>query len=256
MSTIMIDATASERLTRQFETVLRRSSPRDVQLEARRFVSYLCDRLERNNHALMAAARNRRPDQVFNAASASRQGESVLLTCQFLLNDLAARMGSPRVAEYLAATQTRAGRALARRVGSRDNALLRIASIRFGSAETTIRPREFVAQPAPFAGTDVVGVTYKFRGSYPGSLRPALVIENTGYRTSHFVGAHVRLFAQFDESEPFCPTGADAFAFIEKIAPSEANVMALRGFDIMDLLQRVDRRNRDPLAIRLLARLV
>ncbi|MBK8205585.1 MAG: hypothetical protein IPK87_02205 [Planctomycetes bacterium] len=256
MSTIMVDATASERLTRQFEAVMRRSSPRDVQLEARRFVSYLCDRLERNNHALMAASRNRRADQIFSTAHASRQGESVLLTCQFLLNDLAARIGVARIADYLAATQTRAGRALAKRVGSRPNADLRIASIRFGSAETTLRTREFVAQPAPFAGTDTIAVTYKFRGNYPGTLRPALVIENTGCRSSHFAAAQVKLFAQFHESDPWTPTGADAFAFVEKVAPLEAQVLALRGFDIMDLLQRVDRQNRDPVSVRILARLI
>src|SRR5690606_9136802 len=119
MSTIMVDAAASERLSRQFAAVMRRGTGREAHLEARRFISYLCDRLERNNHALMAAARNRRPDQLFNTAYASRQGEGVMMTCLFLLNDLAARMGNQRVADCLTATRTRAGRALAKRIGGR-----------------------------------------------------------------------------------------------------------------------------------------
>jgi hypothetical protein len=256
MSTIMVDATASERLTRQFERVLRKSSPRDVALEARRFVSYLCDRLERNNRAMMAAARNQRPDRLFNSALASRHGETVRLTCQFLLNDLAARMGRARIAEYLTATQTRAGRALARRIGSRENAELRIASIRFGSSEGGFRAREVLAEQAPFAGTDAVVACYRFRGGYPGSLRPALVLENTGCRSSYFVAAHVRLFAQFAANEQWAPTGGDAFAFLERVSPMEAQVLALRGFDCMDLIRGADKRNRDPISIRLLARLV
>ena len=109
MSTIMVDAVASQRLSRQFEAVMRRGSGREAHLEARRFISYLCDRLERNNHALMAASRNRRPDHMFNTAYASRQGEGVLMTCLFLLNDLSARMGRQRISEFLTATQTRAG---------------------------------------------------------------------------------------------------------------------------------------------------
>jgi len=256
MSTIMVDATASERLARQFETVLRRSSPRDVALETRRFVGYLCDRLERNNHALMAALRNRRPDRMFNSAAASRHGETIRLTCQFLLNDLAARMGRARIADYLTATQTRAGRALARRIGARRNDELRIASIRFGSAEGGFRAREVLAQQAPFAGTDAVVACYRFRGAYPGSLRPGLVLENNGCRTSHFIGAHIRLFAQFNEKEQWVPTAGDAFAFLERVSPMEAQVLPLRGFDCIDLLRNADQRNRDPISLRLLARLV
>lgn len=47
MSTLVVDAVASARLSRQFEQALRRSPARDASFEARRFVSYLCDRLER-----------------------------------------------------------------------------------------------------------------------------------------------------------------------------------------------------------------
>ncbi len=256
MSTIMVDATASERLTRQFETVLRRSSPRDAALETRRFVSFLCDRLERNNHALMAAARNKRPDRVFNAAFAARQGESIRLTCQFLLRELAARIGRARLAEYLTATQTRAGRALARRIGSRPNPELRIASVRFGSANGGFKAREFVAQSAPFAGTDAIAACYRFRGNYPGTLRPGLVLENNGCRSSYFVAAHIRLFAQYDVKEQWVPTGGDAFAFLERVSAMEAQVLALRGFDCIDLLRSADPKNRDPISVRLLARLV
>src|SRR5690606_21649394 len=144
MSTIMVDAAASERLARQFEAVMSRSHGRDASLEARRFVAYLCDLLERNNHALMAAARNRRPDHIFNSAYAARQGESVMMTCLFLMNDLAGRIGRHKLAEYLTATQTRAGRALARRVGSRPNEELRIGTVRFSTGDTAWKAREII----------------------------------------------------------------------------------------------------------------
>lgn len=256
MSTIMVDAVASDRLTRQFEAVLKRSSTRDASLETRRFITYLCDRLERNNHALMAAFRNRRPDQLFTSAYAARQGENILMTFQFLLRDLASRVGRARIAEYLTATQTRAGRSLAKRIGSRPSAGLRIASVRFGSAEGGFRARQFVAQPAPFAGTDAIAATYTFRGNYPGTLRPALVLENEGIRIRHFAAAQVSLYAQFAENEPWQSTGANAFAFIERVAPMESQVLALRGFDCIELIHRVDKQNRDPISLRLLARLV
>lgn len=256
MSTIMVDAAASERLSRQFEAVMRRGTGREAHLEARRFISYLCDRLERNNHALMAAARNRRPDQLFNTAYASRQGEGVMMTCLFLLNDLAARMGHQRVADCLTATRTRAGRALAKRIGGRPNDEMRIANIRFSTGDSSFKAREFIAQPAPFAGTGGVVATYRFRGSYPGALKIGFVIENEGCRTSHFVAVHTRLFAQYDQNEAWLPTPGEAFAFIEKVAPMEAQVLAMRGFDCMDLLRGADKLNRDPISLRILARLV
>jgi hypothetical protein len=256
MSTIMVDAAASERLSRQFEAVMRRSTGREAHIEARRFISYLCDRLERNNHALMAASRNLRPDHMFNTAYASRQGEGVLMTSLFLLNDLGARMGRQRVAEFLTATQTRAGRALAKRVGARANEEMRIANIRFSTGDSSFKAREFIAQPAPFAGTGGVVATYRFRGNYPGMLKTGFVIENEGSRTAHFVAVHVRLFAQFGEKEAWIPTPGEAFAFIEKVAPMEAQVLAMRGFDCMELVRGVDKLNRDPISIRLLARVV
>jgi hypothetical protein len=256
MSTIMVDAAASERLSRQFEAVMRRSSGREVHMEARRFISYLCDRLERNNHALMAASRNLRADHLFNTAYASRQGEGVLMTCMFLLNDLAARMGRQRVAEFLTATQTRAGRALAKRVGARVAEDLKIANIRFSTGDSSFKTREFIAQPAPFAGTGGVVATYRFRGNYPGALRTGYVIENEGCRAAHFIGVHIKLFALFGEKEAWLPTPGEAFAFIEKVAPMEAQVLAMRGFDCMELVRGVDKLNRDPISIRLLARVV
>jgi hypothetical protein len=256
MSTLLVDTNAGERLANQYDAVLRRSSPRDITLETRRFVSYLCDRLERNNHALMAAARNRKPDQIFTSSFACRQGENILLTCQFLLRDLAARVGRARIAQFLTETQTKAGRALARRISSRPANSLRIASVRFGSAEGGVPSRQFVAQPAPFAGTDAISASYRFNGTFPGTLRPALVLENQGIRIRHFVAAHIALFAQFAEGEPWQPTGGSAFAFLERISPMEAQVLALRGFDCMELIHRVDKQNRDPISLRLLARLV
>ena len=256
MSTIMVDAAASERLARQFEAVMRRSHGRDATLEARRFVSYLCDRLERNNHALMAASRNRKPDQLFNTAYASRQGESVMMTCLFLMNELAARVGRPKLAEYLASTQTRAGRALARRIGSRPNDELRIGTVRFSTGDTAWKAREVIPEPAHFAGTGSVIAGYRFRGVYPGMLKVGFVLENAGRYTSHFVAVHTRLFAQYDVKEAWVPTAGEAFAFVEKVAPLEGQVVAMRGFDCMDLLRGADKLNRDPVAIRLLARLI
>jgi hypothetical protein len=256
MSTIMVDAAASERLSRQFEAVMRRAHGREANLEARRFIAYLCDRLERNNHALMAAGRNRRPDHIFNTAYASRQGEGVLLTCLFLLNDLSARVGRQKICDYLTATQTRAGRALARRVGARLNEGLKISRIRFSTGESGWKAREFIATGAPFAGTGGVVATYRFKGHYPGRLKTSFVIENEGCRTSHFVAVHTRLFARYGKKEPWVPTPGEAFAFIEKVAPLEAQVLAMRGFDCMDLLRGADRMNRDPVSLRLLGRLV
>jgi hypothetical protein len=165
-------------------------------------------------------------------------------------------MGRQRVAEFLTATQTRAGRALAKRVGARVNEDLRIAHIRFSTGDSSFKAREFIAQPAPFAGTGGVVATYRFRGSYPGALRTGFVIENEGCRASHFIGVHVKLFAQFGEKEAWLPTPGEAFAFIEKVAPMEAQVLAMRGFDCMELVRGVDKLNRDPLSIRLLARVV
>lgn len=256
MSTILVDPVASERLTRQFEAAVRRATGQDAAAEARRFVGYLCDRLERNNHLLMAAPRNRRPDVAMQAAMAARQGESVLLTCHFLLHDLAVRLGRAQIAEYLVATQTRAGRALARRVAGRPSADLRIVRVRFGGEDNAQRAREVVALPAPFAGTNGVSSAYCFRGMFPGVLKPALVIENEGYRTANFVAAHLRLFARYAEAEPWQATGGDAFAFIEKVNSLESQVIALRGFDCMDLLRGADAARRDPLAINILARLI
>ena len=256
MSTIMVDAAASERLSRQFEAVMRRSHGREAHIEARRFISYLCDRLERNNHALMAAPRNRRPDQIFNTAYAARQGQGVMMTCLFLLNDLSVRMGRQRVCEFLSATQTRAGRALAKRIGSRKNEGLRISNIRFSTGDSSWKAREHMATPAPFAGTGGVTTTYRFRGNYPGMMKLGFVIENEGYTTSHFVAIHTRLFAQFHENAEWVPTSGEAFAFIEKVPPMEAQVLALRGFNCMELVRGVDPLNRDPISLRLLARVV
>lgn len=256
MSTIMVDAAASERLSRQFETVMRRSHGRDVQLEARRFVTYLCDRLERNNHALMAAPRNKRPDQLFNSSYASRQGEGVMLTCLFFLNDLSARCGRRKISDYLAATGTRAGRALARRIASRPNPELRISGIRFSTGQAGWGARHCIAQPAPFAGTGSVVATFRFKGSYPGAMMPGFVIENDGYRTSHFVSVHTRLFAKFHQNGDWAPTSGEAFAFLEKVPPLEDQVLAMRGFDCMELLRKADPLNRDPLEIKLMARLI
>lgn len=256
MSTILVDPVASERLTRQFEAAVRRAGGQDAATEARRFVGYLCDRLERNNHLLMAAPRNRRPDIALQAAMAARQGESVLLTCHFLLHDLAVRLGRPQIAEYLAATQTRAGRALARRVLGRAMTDVRIVRVRFGGEDNAQRAREIAAVPAPFAGTNGISSTYRFRGMFPGVLKPALVIENEGFRTATFVAAHMRLFARYAEAEPWQATGGDAFAFLEKVNALESQVIALRGFDCMDLLRGADSRRRDPIAINILARLI
>lgn len=256
MSTIMVDPSACERLSRQFEVAMQRSSGRDMEMEARRFVGYLCDRLERNNHSLMAASRNRRPEAALQAGFSARQGESILMTCLFLLNDLAARVGRQQIAEYLTSTQTRAGRALARRVQGRGSDNLRIASVRFSVGDGVWRPREIAALPAPFAGTGSVSAGMRFRGCFPGSLKVGLVIENEGYRTSHFVAAHLKLYAQYDAGDAWTPTQGEAFAFLERVAPMEAQVLALRGFDCMDLLRGADARNRDPIAVRILARVV
>jgi hypothetical protein len=256
MSTLMLDTRATERLTRQYETVIRRSNPRDAELETRRFVSYLCDRLERNNHALMAAVRNRRPDHLFTASLASRQGESILLTCMFLMNDLAVRVGRPRLADYLMSTQTKAGRALARRIGARPHTDLRLPGVRFSPLEAGFGSRHCAATEAPFAGTNTVSADYRFRGAYPGSLRVGIVVENEGYRTCHFAAVQVRLYARFDSSDEWTQTQGDGFGFLERVAPSEAQMLALRGFDCMDLLRGTDRANRDPVAIRILARLI
>lgn len=256
MSTIMVDAAASARLSRQFEAVMRRAHGREADLEARRFIAYLCDRLERNNHSLMAASRNRRPDHIFNTAYASRQGEGVLLTCGFLLNDLSARIGRQKITEYLTSTQTRAGRALAKRIGGKPNDALRITKLRFSTGESGWKAREFLAVEAPFAGTGGVVATYRFKGHYPGQLKTSFVIENEGYYPSHFVAVHARLFAQYGKDEPWAVTQGETFAFIEKVAPLESQVLALRGFDCMDLLRGTDRLNRDPIGLRLLARLV
>lgn len=256
MSTIMVDPAACERLSRQFEAALQRSNGRDMEMEARRFVGYLCDRLERNNHALMAAPRNLRPEAALRSGFSARQGESVLMTCLFLLNDLAGRVGRQAIAEYLVSTQTRAGRALARRVQSRPAEGLRVSSVRFSVGDGVWRPREILAQSAPFAGTGSVHAGLRFRGCFPGTLKIGLVIENEGFRTAHFVGAHVKLYAQYETNGTWAPTSGEAFAFLEKVAPMEAQVLALRGFDCMELVRGTDAQNRDPLAIRILTRVV
>lgn len=256
MSTIMVDPAACERLSLQFESAMRRSSGRDMNIEARRFVGYLCQRLERNNHALMAAPRNQKPQHALKAGYAARQGESVLLTVLFLMHDLCARVGRQKLSEYLAATHTRAGRALARRIAGRDDGALNIASMRFSVGDGVWRSREIVATPAPFAGTGSVCAGFRFRGCYPGSLKAGLVIENEGSRTNHFVAAHVKLYAQYEENDAWAATPGEAFAFLERVAPLEGQVLALRGFDCMDLVRGADKLNRDPVAIRLLARII
>jgi hypothetical protein len=256
MSTIMVDPAACERLSMQFEKAMQRSSARDMNLEAKRFVGYLCQRLERNNHALMAAPRNLKPALALKSGYAARQGESVLLTVLFLMHDLCAPVGRQKLSEYLTATHTRAGRALARRVCGRNEAGPSIGSMRFSVGDGVWRSREMVATPAPFAGTGSVCAGFRFRGCFPGTLKAGLVIENDGCRTSHFVAAHVKLYAQFAENDAWTATRGEAFAFLERVAPMESQVLALRGFDCMDLVRGSDKLNRDPVAIRLLARIV
>lgn len=256
MSTLMVDPTASARLTRQFELVLRKEKHGDVEMEARRFISYLCDRLERNNHALMAASRNRRPDKQFNADFAARRGEHVNMTCSFLMHDLCARLGRQKTAEYLRATDTRAGRALAKRIESRSSTNLSISSVRFSTGNGIQKAREFVAQPAPFIGTGGVQATMRFRGMFPGVLKIGLLVDNEAYRSANFAAVRTKLYAKFAKHEEWVPTQGDVFAFLDKIPPLETNVLALRGFDCMELLRGVDASNRDPIAIRVLTRIV
>ena len=71
------------------------------------------------------------PGSAWLLGRAARQGESVLLTCMFLLDDLAWRIGRHKIAEYLAATNTLAGRALGKRLEQRENRELRLSSVRF-----------------------------------------------------------------------------------------------------------------------------
>jgi hypothetical protein len=256
MSTLMIDSMATQRLTHQFEAVLRRGGPRDAMLEARRFIAYLCDRLERNNRAMMAAVRKDTPQRAVGAGYAARQGDSVQLTCLFLMHDLTARIGRRRMTEFLTATGTRAGRALARRITARPTDQLRISSVRFVPAEGSERSREYVAELAPFAGTNAVSALYEFQSRYPGVLRLGLVLENDGSHTAHFAAAHLRLYARYGVREPWQSSPGSAFAFLDRVAVMESQVMALRGFDCMEMLRGVDARNRDPVALKVLARLV
>ncbi len=253
MSTLVIDAVASARLSRQFEQALRRSPARDAGFEARRFVSYLCDRLERNNRALCVGQVEGRAN-AYDVGRAARQGESVLLTCMFLLDDLAWRIGRHKIAEYLAATNTLAGRALGKRLEQRENRELRISSVRF--CVSGGRAMEALAVAAPHAGTGAVQATLAFNGNYPGSMCAGLVVENPAVRTSHFVAAHARLFARFSRAEGFIQAPGDAFGFLERLPGSETQVLAMRGFDIMELLRGVDERARDPLEARIVCRLI
>ncbi len=253
MSTLVVDAIASARLSRQFEQALRRSPARDAGFEARRFVSYLCDRLERNNRALCVGPVEGRAT-AYDVGRAARQGESVLLTCMFLLDDLAWRIGRQKIAEFLAATNTLAGRALARRLELRENREIRISSVRY--CVSGGRAMEALAATAPHAGTGAMQATLAFNGSYPGSMCAGLVIENPGVRTAHFVAAHARLFARYARSENFVQASGDAFGFIERVAGCETQVLAMRGFDIMELLRGVDARGRDPLEARIVCRLI
>lgn len=253
MSTLVVDAIASARLSRQFEQALRRSPARDAGYEARRFVSYLCDRLERNNRALCVGPVEGRTSS-YDVGRAARQGESVLLTCLFLLDDLAWRIGRQKISEYLAATNTLAGRALAKRLELRDNREVRISSVRF--CVNGARAMEALAIAAPHAGTGAVQATLAFNGSYPGSMCAGLVLENPGVRTAHFVAAHARLFARYARGENFVQAPGDAFGFIERVPGCEAQILAMRGFDIMELLRGVDARGRDPLEARVICRLI
>ncbi|MHC4841867.1 MAG: hypothetical protein ACYTDT_13095, partial [Planctomycetota bacterium] len=235
---------------------LRKDKFGDVEMEARRFISYLCDRLERNNHTLMAASRNRREDKQFSAGFAARRGEHVNMTCTFLMHDLCARLGRQKTAEYLRDTQTRAGRALAKRIETRNATKLNISSIRFSAGNGAQKAREFIAQSAPYVGTGGVEATMRFRGNFPGMLKLGILIDNEGYRTASFAAARVKLYAKFAKTEAWVATQGDVFAFLDKVPPLETNVLALRGFDCMDLLRGVDRQNRDPIAIKILARVV
>ncbi|MCC6575458.1 MAG: hypothetical protein IT462_16900 [Planctomycetes bacterium] len=255
MSTLMLDPATSARLSAQFEAALRRSPARDADLEARRFVAYLCDRLERNNRSLCRSTRLISPVDAYDVARSSRQGESVLLTCLFLLNDLTLRVNRIQLCEYLAATNTQAGRALARRLEARSNLDLRIRAVRF-SLDDGSNAQEYPALEAPFAGTGAQQATFKFTDRYPGQMRVGLSIENSTHRAGHFVAAHVRLLARFAENEPWVQTAGDAFGFLERVAGMEGAMLPLRGFDCMELFRGADARNRDPIAVRILARLV
>ncbi|GIK51697.1 MAG: hypothetical protein HPKKFMNG_01826 [Planctomycetes bacterium] len=255
MATLVVDAVASARLSRQFEQALRRSPARDAAAEARRFVGYLCDRLERNNRALCVGPVEGRPG-AYEAGRAARQGESVLLTCMFLLDDLAWRVGRQTICEHLAATNTLAGRALARRLEMRPNHELRISSVRFCITGAQTRAIEAATVAAPHAGTGAVQATLAFNGSYPGRLCIGLCVENAGVRTAHFVAAHARLYARYARSEGYVPANGDAFGFLERVAGCEGQVLAMRGFEIMELLRGVDPRGRDPLEAKIICRLV
>lgn len=255
MSTLVVDAIASARLSRQFEQALRRSPARDASVEARRFVGYLCDRLERNNHAICVGPLEGRTG-AYECGRAARQGESVLLTCMFLIDDLAWRVGRQRICEYLAQTNTLAGRALARRLESRANHEIRIGAVRFCATDKNARAMEALAISAPHAGTGAVQATLAFRGEYPGRLCIGLVIENPAVRTTHFVAAHARLFARYARGEGFVAANGDAFGFLERVAGCESQILAMRGFDVMDLLRGADPRGRDPLEARVICRLV
>lgn len=256
MSTILVDAAAAVRLTKQFEAAIQRSPGRDMRTEARRFVSYLCDRLERNNRAMMMAAHRRDPQKAFESAHAARQGESVMMVCAFLMNDLVGRVGRASVSEFLQATQTRAGRALSRRIVARANEDVQIRAVRFSAGDGGFKAREILTSRAPFAGTNGAVADYRFRNGYPGALRIGLVVENEGDRMSHFVATHVRLFARYSKNEQWVKTNGEAFAFLEKVSALEGQVLAMRGFDCMDLLRGADPMNRDPIQLRILARLV
>ena len=256
MGTLTPDVAASNRLSRQFEAALARSPGRDARLQGRHFVRCLCDRLERNNRALMASGSFRPHGSAWQGARAARQGESVMMTCMFLLNDLAGRIGRQRVAEDLLSTRTRAGRALARRVGARSKDGVEITRFRFSTGDSSFRARQVSAVHAPYAGTGAMSGTWCFDGHYPGRLCLGVVVENFGERSHHFVAAHVRLLARFSGDEPWVETAGNAFAFLEKVSPSEGQVLALRSFDIMELLRGSDRFNRDPLAVQVLSRIV
>ena len=67
------------------------------------------------------------------------------------------------------------------------------------------------------------------------------------------MAVRTRLFARYAENEPWRPTNGDAFGFLEKILPAEAQVLAMRSFDVMELIRGADTLNRDPIAIRLLS---
>ena len=62
--------------------------------------------------------------------------------------------------------------------------------------------------------------------------------------------------ARYARGEGFVAANGDAFGFLERVAGCESQILAMRGFDVMDLLRGADPRGRDPLEARVICRLV